>query len=149
MTKIHLMMCTYHPCFVIFRFTNFKDHKDYIIISLSCNFLYFLSPNARGSFLSRKREERKQNSPSRSSRHCSGSKNKRKLAFLQHKTQNCSICEMSTLPPVMYALPPIVSHTSPMDLPSTMYRLPTIQGGTQSNEAHTKHCEVRAFLKDQ
>ena len=56
---------------------------------------------------------------------------------------------MSTLPPAMYALPPIVSHTSPMDLPSTMYRLPTIQGGTQSNEEHTKHCEVRAFLKDQ
>lgn len=37
-------------------------------------------------------------------------------------------------PPPMYSLTPIVSHTTSMDLPSVMYNLPVIQGGTQSKE---------------
>lgn len=46
----------------------------------------------------------------------------------------------------MYSLPPIVSHTTPMDLPSTMYQLPVIQGGTESSEVQRGQCESSDLL---
>ena len=49
-TKIHLMMCTYHPCFVIFRFSNFKDYKDYIIIFLVTFCIFYLLMHVAASW---------------------------------------------------------------------------------------------------